>query len=152
MGSSPDQVKPDYYIVHSSYKGPLWSWSHISWIYIYLCSECLPPLKLWVRIQLMARCIWYNIIWWSLSVTCDRFDQVLLVSSTNKTDCHDITEKLLKVVLNSITPTQPHSSYELYSPKWLFYSQVIEYKKKADDETKIQDALEIGRAPKRLEF
>ena len=75
-------------------------------------------------------------------MTCDRFDQVLLVSSTNKTDCHDITEKLLKVVLNSITPTQPHSSYELYSPKWLFYSQVIEYKKKADDETKIQDALD----------
>jgi hypothetical protein len=27
-----------------------------------------------------------------------------LVSSTNKTDCHDITEILLKVVLNTITP------------------------------------------------
>ena len=29
-----------------------------------------------------------------------------------------------------------------HSPKWLFYSQVTEYKKKADDETKIQEALD----------
>jgi hypothetical protein len=27
-----------------------------------------------------------------------------VVFSTNKTDCHDITEILLKVVLNTITP------------------------------------------------
>jgi hypothetical protein len=35
----------------------------------------------------------------SLSVTCDRS----VVSSTNKTDRHDITEILLKVALNTIT-------------------------------------------------
>jgi hypothetical protein len=29
------------------------------------------------------------------------------VSSTNKTDCHDITEILLKVVLNTINKTKP---------------------------------------------
>jgi hypothetical protein len=28
------------------------------------------------------------------------------VSSTNKTDCHDIAEILLKVTLNTITPNQ----------------------------------------------
>jgi hypothetical protein len=28
-----------------------------SWIYNYMCNQCLSPLKLWVRIQLMARCI-----------------------------------------------------------------------------------------------
>jgi hypothetical protein len=28
------------------------------------------------------------------------------VSSTNKTDCHDITEILLKVALNTINPNQ----------------------------------------------
>jgi hypothetical protein len=28
-----------------------------------------------------------------------------LVFSTNKTDCHNMTEILLKVVLNTITPT-----------------------------------------------
>jgi len=31
-----------------------------------------------------------------------------LISSTNIADCHDITEILLKVVLNTITLTPPH--------------------------------------------
>jgi len=31
----------------------------------------------------------------------------ILVSSTNKTDCHDVTEILLKVAINTITPTPP---------------------------------------------
>jgi hypothetical protein len=26
-------------------KGPSWSWSYDSWIYIYLCNQCLSPLK-----------------------------------------------------------------------------------------------------------
>ena len=48
--------------------GPPWSWSYGSWIYNYLCSQCLSPLMLWVRISFkMAMCIWY-----SLSVICDR--------------------------------------------------------------------------------
>ena len=38
----------------------------------YLCNQCLSPLKLWDRIPLMARCTWYNIVWYSLSVTCGR--------------------------------------------------------------------------------
>jgi hypothetical protein len=45
----------------------------------------------------------YNIMWLSLSVTCDR-SMVFSRSSTNKTDCHDITEILLKVALNTIKP------------------------------------------------
>jgi hypothetical protein len=36
-------------------------------------------------------------------VTCDRFGG-LPISSTNKTDCHDITKILLKVALNTIKP------------------------------------------------
>ena len=41
----------------------------------------------------------------SLSVTCNRwwFSLGTPVSSTNKTDRHDITEILLKVALNTIT-------------------------------------------------
>ena len=46
-----------------------WSWSYGSWIYNYLCNQCL---KLWVRNPFMARCNWYNIMWSSSSVTCDR--------------------------------------------------------------------------------
>jgi hypothetical protein len=38
-------------------------------------------------------------MWSSLSVSCDRS----VVFSTNKTDCHNITEILLKVALNIIT-------------------------------------------------
>jgi hypothetical protein len=49
-----------------------WSWSYGSCIYNYLCNRCLSPLKLWVWIPLMVRCTRYNIMWLSLSVTCDR--------------------------------------------------------------------------------
>ena len=32
----------------------------VLWIYNYLWNHCLSPLKLWVRIPLMARCTRYN--------------------------------------------------------------------------------------------
>ena len=51
--------------------GPSWSWLCGSWIYNYLCNQCLSPLT-WVRTPFMARCTQYNIIWSSLSVTCGR--------------------------------------------------------------------------------
>jgi hypothetical protein len=59
------------YVCHN---GPSWSWSYgtCNWIYNYLCKQCLSPLMLWVGIQLMVRCTRYNIMWWKLSVTCDR--------------------------------------------------------------------------------
>jgi len=40
-----------------------WSWSYCSWIYNYLCNQCLSPLKLWVGTPFMAMCTWYNIMW-----------------------------------------------------------------------------------------
>jgi hypothetical protein len=48
------------------------SWSYDGWIYNYLCNRFLSPLKLLVRTPFMVRCTQYNIMWWSLSVTCDR--------------------------------------------------------------------------------
>jgi len=74
-----------------------------SWIYNYVCNQCLLPLKLWVRTPFMARCARYNIMWKSLSVICDR--SVVFSGYTNKTYHHDITEILLKVALNTITLT-----------------------------------------------
>jgi hypothetical protein len=49
----------------------------------------------------------YNIMWQSFPVTCDRsvVFSGFSVSSTSKTDRHDITEILLKVALNIIKPT-----------------------------------------------
>ena len=45
-------------------------------------------------------CQWLVTVWW--------FSPGTLLSSTNKTDCHDIAEILLKVVLNtkSLTPAR----------------------------------------------
>ena len=45
----------------------------------YLCNQCISPLMLRVRISIRARCTWYNIMWKSLSVTCDRSVVVLLI-------------------------------------------------------------------------
>ena len=48
--------------------GLSWS-SHDSLIYHYTCNQCIsPPIKLWARIPLMAGCIRYNIVWYSLSL------------------------------------------------------------------------------------
>ena len=86
-------------------RGPSWSWSYSSWIYNYLCNQCLSELTLWVRIALMVRCI----------TLCDRVCQWLAagrwfspgipIFSSNKTDLHDIAEILLKVALSSINLT-----------------------------------------------
>jgi len=32
-------------------------------IFNYLSNQCLPPLTLWIRIPLMARCTRHNIMW-----------------------------------------------------------------------------------------
>jgi hypothetical protein len=48
-----------------------WSWLYGSWIYNYLCNQCLSPLKLCSNLT-HGKCMRYNIMWSSLSVTCDR--------------------------------------------------------------------------------
>ena len=95
--------------------GPLWPWSYGSWIYNYLCNQCLSPLMLWGRILIRARC----------TTLCDKVCQWVAtgrwfspgppVSFTNKTDRHDITEILLKVMLNTIKQTnkQKHKKVEI---------------------------------------
>ena len=67
--------------------------------YNYLCNQCLSPLIFLVWISIRARC----------TTLCDKVCQLLPigspVSSTNKTDRHEITEILLKVALNTIKQT-----------------------------------------------
>jgi hypothetical protein len=58
------------------------------------------PITTDVRLNLNQGGV-YNIIWSSVSVTCDRS----VVSSTNKTYRHDIAEILLKVALNTMKQT-----------------------------------------------
>jgi hypothetical protein len=74
-------------------------------MYNYLCNQCLSSLMLRVRISTRARC----------KTLCDKvfrglatdrwFSPGLPVSSTNKTDRHEINEILLKVALSTIKQT-----------------------------------------------
>ena len=94
-------------ISRNGFRGPSWPWSYGSWILNYLCNQCLSTLTLWVRIPLRQGivdtilcdkvCQWFATGWW--------FSPGTSVSSTNKTDCHDIIEMLLEVALNNITLT-----------------------------------------------
>ena len=77
-------------------------WSYGSWIYNYLCNQCLLPLKLWVWNSFMARCITLCDKVRQGRATCWWFSPGTPISSTNKTDCHYITEILLKVALSTI--------------------------------------------------
>jgi hypothetical protein len=83
-------------------RGSSWPWSYGNLIYNYLCSQCLSPLMLWVRISIRARCttLCDKVFQWF--ATGQGFSPGPLVSSTNKTDHHNITEILLKVALNTI--------------------------------------------------
>ena len=85
-------------------EGSSWRWSYSGWIYNYLCNQCLSPLMLWVRISIRARCITLcdKVCQW---MACRWFSPDPPVSSTNKTDSHDITEILLKVAFNTIKQT-----------------------------------------------
>jgi len=90
-----------------------------------LCNQCLSPLTLWVRIPLRRG---------ALDTTlCDKVYQWLAtgrwffpgtpVSTTNKTDRHDITEILLKVALNTIKPNQTNQIYSITS--FLFKKNIL---------------------------
>jgi hypothetical protein len=46
-------IRPMQY--HCLTSGSSWSWSHGSWIYNYLCHQCLSPLTLWLRIPMLNR-------------------------------------------------------------------------------------------------
>jgi hypothetical protein len=73
-----------YSITYHYIKGPPWPWLYGSWIFIYLCNQCISPLMLWVRIPIRVRC----------TTLCDKVCQWLVagrwyspgppVSSTNK--------------------------------------------------------------------
>ena len=72
-------------------KGQSWSWSDGSWIYNYLCNQCLSSLMLWFRIPLRRgvrdTTICDKVSQW-LAI-CRWFSPSTPVSSTNKTDRHD---------------------------------------------------------------
>jgi hypothetical protein len=78
-----------FFLLHQE---PSWSWSCSSWMYYYLCNQCLSPLTLRARIPLRRGVLNESL--------CDKVCQWLAtgrwfslgtpVSSINKTDHHDI--------------------------------------------------------------
>jgi hypothetical protein len=109
----------------------VWSWSYCSWIYNYMCNQCLLPLQLWILFPLMLRSTRYNIMIklvsdfrqvdgflhqlnWQSRYNWNTVNNTItttpfMVRSTrynsmwyNKTDGNDITEIMLKVALNTI--------------------------------------------------
>jgi hypothetical protein len=69
-------------------------------VYNYMCNH----YQLWVRIPLIARCTRYNKVCQLLAAS-QWFFPGTPVSFSNKSDRHDITEILLKMVLNTVTLT-----------------------------------------------
>ena len=88
-------------------------------INVIFFNRCLSPLMLWVWILLLRGvlnttlcdkvCQWLAASLW--------FSQDTMVSSTNKTHCHDIVEILLKVALNTKTLTLilPYLNLRVYT-------------------------------------
>ena len=91
---------------------PSWSWSYDSWIYNYLCN---PPITSDVVSSNPAQ--EYNIEWWSLSLTASGwwFSPGPPVSSTNKTDGHDITESGVKHHKSNQPTNQPTKHFGYFS-------------------------------------
>ena len=104
------------------YNRPLWLWSYGSWIYNYLWNQCLSPLMLWIRTALRLGVL--------DTTLCDKVCQWLVAgrwfslgtldSSTNKTDCHNIAEILLKVMLNTIS----HKPSKMYILHWTMRNDI----------------------------
>ena len=82
----------------------MWSLSYGSWTYNYLCNQCLSPLTFWVWIPpgrgLLDTTLWDQLYQWL--ATGRWFSPGFPVSSIYKTDCHNISEILLKAALNTI--------------------------------------------------
>ena len=97
-------------------------WLYDSWIYYYLCNQCLSPLMLWVRISIRARCTTLSDKVCQWLVTGRWFSPGPPVSSTNKTDRHEITEILLKMALNTINQTNKQSNQD----RW--YHRTVRYR------------------------
>ena len=110
------------------YVGPSLSSSYGSWIYNYLCKQYLSPLTLWVRIALRRGMLNVTLF----DKVCQQlaagrwFSPGSLVSSTKKiTYCHDITEILLKVALNTIN--QPTTNVFPIFTSSIYWNQLISF-------------------------
>jgi hypothetical protein len=75
-----------------TYTGP---WSYGSWIYNYLCNQCLSPLMLWVRISIRARC---TTLLFHVSLNCTMLYYLLHISEMFIYICKVLNRRLFFVI------------------------------------------------------
>jgi len=91
------------------YTGAIMSWSYGSWIYNYLCNQCLSPLTLWWGVLTSTLCD--KVCQWL--VAGQWFSPGTPVFPSNKTGCHNITEISMK--LHNHNPLYGH----FYDPRYI---------------------------------
>jgi hypothetical protein len=110
-----------------------WTWSYGSWIYNYLCNQCLSPLTLWVRIPLrrgvLDSTICDKVCQWL--ATCRWFSPWTPVSSTNKPDTI-MTDPVFvweTLIINNILMLQSFALINKYTlhmdPRTQFYMSMV---------------------------
>jgi hypothetical protein len=121
---SQNYINTLYYKISQNYIGDHRGCDRMvgSWIYSYLCNQCLSPLTLWVRIPLrwdvLNTTLYNKVCQW---LATDRsFSPGTPVSSTNKTDRHEITEILLKVASNIINQNKPEFNFNFHFQTWFY--------------------------------
>ena len=101
-----------------------------------ICNQCLSLLMVWFGISIRARC----------TALCDKacqwpatgqwFSPGPPVSSTNKTDRHDITEILLKAALNTIKQTKSCVIFTNNTPQRTQWDRLNKHNRKPKGQTR----------------
>ena len=99
-------------------------WSYDSWIYNYLCNQCLSPLMLWGRISIRARC----------TTLCDKVYQWLAIGQWFST--YPPPRYNWNIVESGIKHHQTNKQYKLfcncflrYLPSLVWYELALELAK-----------------------
>jgi hypothetical protein len=108
-------------------RGPSWSWCNNSWIYNYLCNQCLSPPKLWIRTRWwrdVLNTTFYDSWQWFASGLCELLSQTVRVGIYSTTTEKSRNRNLAKVVLAEAIEIKVSNIYNDLLMVWnvFFYS------------------------------
>jgi hypothetical protein len=102
------------YAMSKCTSGSSWSWSYGSWIYNYLCNQCLSLLKVWVWSLLLYHIMLYQVT--------DKLYHIMLYQVTDKLYhimLYQVTDKLYHIMLYQVTDTSYGFSTSVELNHWL---------------------------------